>query len=98
MTDNERIVAPAAGAVAAPGHEEALAELAAENERLRRALRLAVCRTTEFDECNECPRNKPECDCCQREARTHNVMADCWCEYYIACAAEAARANAGDAE
>jgi len=32
---------PDAGTVAAPGHEEALAELEAEVERLRRALRLA---------------------------------------------------------
>ncbi|MEN6546031.1 MAG: hypothetical protein ABFE07_08330 [Armatimonadia bacterium] len=85
---------PAAGAVAAPGHEDALAELAAENERLRGALRLACAELAE----GCCPKND-DAYCGEateefcNEACGDQRYPDCLVQKYLAEAA-----NAGEGE
>lgn len=112
MTDADRTVAhgmgyesavEATGSTAAPGHEEALAELAAENERLKRALKLACDRLPEFFVYGRCPLLsgcgfcKDACAGC--EALWNNAKT-CWEEFFLAQAANeiAAEAKAGDAK
>jgi hypothetical protein len=84
MTDNERIDAHA-GSVAAPGHEEALAELAAENERLRAGLQWAAhnawVRTGHCPHGLDCSYEAPGgcATACYGENRT---VEDCWGDYF----------------
>jgi hypothetical protein len=91
MTDTDRTVAHGMGNVAAPGHEEALADLAAENERLRAGM-WYIARII-WEKTLTCPHHAiPEfgvqggfevaggCDTsCDQLDRT---VEDCWIEYY----------------
>jgi chloramphenicol 3-O-phosphotransferase len=107
MTDADRMVAhgmgyesaiEATGSTAAPGHEEALADLAAENERLRAGMRVLaeLC----GDLTDECPLSTRGCqsDCvCGRLPVQEAIVqpVTCWCKWAME---EAEAQKAGDAQ
>lgn len=107
MTDADRIVAHGMGhesaveataGVASPGHEEALADLAAENERLRAGMRVTarLCR----EAVGGCPLREHRCQndfACNNMWCAHAYIQelDCWCKWAMA---EADARKAGDAQ
>ena len=107
MTDADRMVAhgmgyesaiEATGSTAAPGHEEALAELAAENERLRAGMRVLAKLVRDY--ACACPIDDHECqsgyicDGMAQEDGSEQEL-DCWCKWALA---EADARKAGDAQ
>ena len=87
------------GTVAAPGHEEALTDLVAENERLKRALRVLAEENVAF--CSECPEDRHWWTCIyacggMSPEETKKQAVECWCKW--AMAAEADARKAGDAQ
>lgn len=101
----------AGGSVAAPGHEEALADLAAENERLKRALSLACSEVYRLHECCPSYHRCARPDDCHQAACGGNAITpgtdggdievaicaiECWEEHYLAEAK--AQRKAGDAQ
>lgn len=87
MTDADRMVAHGMGyesaveataGVASPGHEEALADLAAENERLRAGMRVLAQKIVDTGEI--CP---PGCEISRDErfCVCEHLPADCWCKW-----------------
>jgi hypothetical protein len=107
----EELAAAALEALTAPGHEEALADLAAENERLKRALSLACSEVYRLHECCPSYHRCARPDDCHQAACGGNAITpgtdggdievaicaiECWEEHYLAEAK--AQRKAGDAQ
>lgn len=76
------------GTVAAPGHEEALADLAAENERLRAGMRVLI--ETHLDVLYGCPvgehwcLSKHACGSLTSTDQVREQSVECWCKWALA--------------
>lgn len=94
----EELAATALEALTSPGHEEALADLAAENERLRAGMRVLAEKW--YGLVDECPLNTRGCqsDCVCGSLSVAEAIKQpikCWCKWALA---EADARKAGDAQ